>query len=270
MYRPIEPIQEPSLKEVLLGVRGGPLEIGVVKHLEEEEVVKAVNLGVPYTKLIAYKRTHVFHRLNEDPIKLRNNGVTADLEVYVDTFTFVQDEDVVKSESEVYPPLDPFTRDWGEGSYYQRFTMGYVYEGIEVERASSVIWDGRYGYCVDRSLEQVDAGDRVEGVKRGVRERIKNPGMPKRSFAIGNEGTTRRPENFGEGVNMVKYLDSIESWLNINYNSNSVPKVPVSTEGLTAYYKGVLEDTDRYDKVLAAVLDGDYFVEWIVIVRPGG
>lgn len=270
MYKPIGPIEVPSMKEVLLGVRGGPIEVGVVKHLEEEESVMAVNLGIPISEVIGFRRSHVLYRLNDRPIKLRHNGDKADLEVYVDTFTFVQESEVLKSDFEEYPPEDPFNRDWGEGSYYQRFTMGYVYEGVVVERASSVIWDGRYGLCVNRRLEEVDSGERVTGVRGRIREQLKNPGMPRRTFSVGNEGITRDISKFSPAINTEEYLNEIDRWLGLHYNSVAIPELPRSSEPLTPVYKGILEDTKEYTKVVAAVLEGDYFVEWVGLVRPRG
>jgi hypothetical protein len=274
MYKPIEPVEIPSMKDVLLGVRGGPIDVGVVKNLEEEESVVAVNLGIPVRDIIGYRRSHVFYRLNEKPVKVRHNGLTADLEVYVDMFTFVQEREVLKGEGEVYPPGDPFRRDWGEGSYYERFTMMYVYEGIVVEERSKMIWDGRHGKCITRDGVEVSAGDRV-GVVRGiVRGRLDNPGMPKRTYSIGNEGKTRVASKYSPAVNRDEYINRIESWLAENYNASMVPSKPINTTGLRKYYRtteagsgsgGSGSSTGDIEE-LVAVLSGNNFIEWAALV----
>ena len=274
MYKPIEPIEVPGIKEVLLGVRGEVVDVGVVKHLEEEESVVAVNLGIPVRDIIGYRRSHVFYRLNEKPVKIRHNGTTADLEVYVDTFTFVQEGDVLKREGEIYPPVDVFRRDWGSGSYYQRFTMMYVYEGIVVERRSSMVWDGRHSKCIDREGVVVSGESRVSSVRGGVRNALNGVSIPKRTYSVGNAGITRKPENYSPAVNKVKYTNDIEEWLKENYNSRGIPLKPVSLVGLKTYTVTSntggtgSSGTDSSSTVeeLVGVLSGNNFIEWAVLV----
>lgn len=268
-YNPIKPIEQPNLRDQLLGVRRQDQIVGNIDFLDEVESVVCTNVDAPYGVKLALIRNHTFYRLAENPIKLRHNGETIDFELYCDCYNYVQEEQHYIKEEEDYPLVEVFEREWGESSYYRRDTTCYVFEGLVVLKRSSYIWDGRHSIAINRVGKVVDAGSRIGSVQGEVRKVIKQPLVPKYTFALGNEGITRQPRDYPPTINVDRYEIAIQSFLDLHYNANSIPPVPLTTVELNAieekYSGSALKTNEELVSLVevAALLDGDYFVEWV-------
>ena len=268
-YNPIEPINQPELLDQVLGVRRRDQIVGNIDFLDEVESVICTNVDAPYGVKLALIRAHTFYRLAENPIKLRHNGETIDFELYCDCYNYVQEEQHYIKEEEDYPLVEVFDREWGEGSYYRRDTTCYVFEGLGVQVRSSYVWDGRHSIAVNKEGKVVNEGSRIGSVQAVARQVIKQPLVPKYTFALGNEGITRQPRDYPPTINVDRYEIAIQSFLDLHYNANSIPPVPLTTVELNAIeekYSGpALKNNEELVSLVevAALLDGDYFVEWV-------
>jgi len=268
-YNPIEPINQPELLDQVLGVRRRDQIVGNIDFLDEVESVICTNVDAPYGVKLALIRAHTFYRLAENPIKLRHNGETIDFELYCDCYNYVQEEQHYIKEEEDYPLVEVFDREWGEGSYYRRDTTCYVFEGLGVQVRSSYVWDGRHSIAVNKEGKVVNEGSRIGSVQEVARQVIKQPLVPKYTFALGNEGITRQPRDYPPTINVDRYEIAIQSFLDLHYNANSIPPVPLTTVELNAIeekYSGpALKNNEELVSLVevAALLDGDYFVEWV-------
>ena len=268
-YNPIEPINQPELLDQVLGVRRRDQIVGNIDFLDEVESVICTNVDAPYGVKLALIRAHTFYRLAENPIKLRHNGETIDFELYCDCYNYVQEEQHYIKEEEDYPLVEVFDREWGEGSYYRRDTTCYVFEGLGVQVRSSYVWDGRHSIAVNKEGKVVNEGSRIGSVQAVARQVIKQPLVPKYTFALGNEGITRQPRDYPPTINVDRYEIAIQSFLDLHYNANSIPPVPLTTVELNAiedkYSGSALKNNEELVSLVevAALLDGDYFVEWV-------
>lgn len=268
-YNPIEPINQPELLDQVLGVRRRDQIVGNIDFLDEVESVICTNVDAPYGVKLALIRAHTFYRLAENPIKLRHNGETIDFELYCDCYNYVQEEQHYIKEEEDYPLVEVFDREWGEGSYYRRDTTCYVFEGLGVQVRSSYVWDGRHSIAVNKEGKVVNEGSRIGSVQEVARQVIKQPLVPKYTFALGNEGITRQPRDYPPTINVDRYEIAIQSFLDLHYNANSIPPVPLTTVELNAiedkYSGSALKNNEELVSLVevAALLDGDYFVEWV-------
>lgn len=268
-YNPIEPINQPELLDQVLGVRRRDQIVGNIDFLDEVESVICTNVDAPYGVKLALIRAHTFYRLAENPIKLRHNGETIDFELYCDCYNYVQEEQHYIKEEEDYSLVEVFDREWGEGSYYRRDTTCYVFEGLGVQVRSSYVWDGRHSIAVNKEGKVVNEGSRIGSVQEVARQVIKQPLVPKYTFALGNEGITRQPRDYPPTINVDRYEIAIQSFLDLHYNANSIPPVPLTTVELNAiedkYSGSALKNNEELVSLVevAALLDGDYFVEWV-------
>jgi len=268
-YRPIEPINQPDLLDQVLGVRRQDQIVGNIDFLDEVESVVCTNVDAPYGVKLALIRSHTFYRLAESPIKLRHNGATIDFELYCDCYNYVQEGEHYIKEEEDYPLIEVFEREWGKESYYRRDTTCYVFEGLGVPVRSSYVWDGRHSIAIDRVGKVVNAGSRIGVVQVAARQAIIQPLIPKYTFALGNEGITRQPGDYPPTVHKDRYDIAIQSFLDLHYNANSIPPVPLTTVELNAIeekYNGpALKNNEELVSLVevAALLNGDYFVEWV-------
>lgn len=268
-YNPIEPINQPELLDQVLGVRRRDQIVGNIDFLDEVESVICTNVDAPYGVKLALIRAHTFYRLAENPIKLRHNGETIDFELYCDCYNYVQEEQHYIKEEEDYPLVEVFDREWGEGSYYRKDTTCYVFEGLGVQVRSSYVWDGRHSIAVNKEGKVVNEGSRIGSVQEVARQVIKQPLVPKYTFALGNEGITRQPRDYPPTINVDRYEIAIQSFLDLHYNANSIPPVPLTTVELNAieekYSGSALKNNEELVSLVevAALLDGDYFVEWV-------
>lgn len=268
-YNPIKPINQPDLLDQVLGVRRQDQIVGNIDFLDEVESVVCTNVDAPYGVKLALIRAHTFYRLAENPIKLRHNGTTIDFELYCDCYNYVQEEQHYIKEEEDYPLVEVFDREWGEGSYYRRDTTCYVFEGLGVVMRSSYVWDGRHSIAINREGKVVDANSRIGNVQAAARQVIKQPLVPKYTFALGNEGITRQPRDYPRTIYIDRYETAIQSFLDLHYNANSIPPVPLTTVELNTienkYNGSALKNNEELVSLVevAALLDGDYFVEWV-------
>lgn len=268
-YVPITPVTTPTLRDSFLGARTVSASIPQLSFLEEQELVIASNLAAPDSTLITYRRTHNFYRLAEPPLKLRHNGATVDQELFVDNFSFVQDSPAPKAPQVLYPPADPFTYDWGGESSYQRDTTVYIFPSLSVPTRSNLVWDGRYSICINAAGAAVDSSSKIPKLQGLARTAIENPGMPKFSVWLSNLAQTRKPENFSADLNMNEYNVYLQRFLDEHYNALSVPPVPIAFTDLDIISNGVTAPTNDdgttsvTTTILAALLEGDYFVKWV-------
>lgn len=269
-YKPISPIVTPTLQDVYLGSRSFTSVLPQLSFLEEVETVIASNLAAPDGTLVTYRRSHTFYRLSAPPLKLRHLGAAVDIELYADCYSFVQPAPAPKAQELLYPPANPFNYDWGEDSYYSRNSFLYVFPGIAVPQKSSKVWDGRYSVCVNQAGQPVDSSDRIPKVQGLARSAISNPGMPKFSLSLANLAQTRKPGEYPTTLNQNQYQITLKRFLDENYNAIEIPELPTTFSPLTSEPEpdnGILEPT-LVSPQIAALLNGDYFVNWVSYLPP--
>lgn len=267
-YKPISPIVTPTLQDVYLGSRSLASVVPQLSFLEEVETVIASNLAAPDGTLITYRRSHVFYRLSSNPIKLRHLGAAVDLELYADCYSFVQPAPAPKAQELLYPPANPFNYDWGKDSYYSRTTSMYVFPAIAVPQRSSKVWDGRHPLCVNQARELVDNSDRIPKVQGKARNAISNPGMPKFSLSLANYAQTKKPDEYPATLNQNQYQITLKRFLDENYNAIEIPDLPTTFSPLSLELEEDTLEPTLASPQIAALLDGDYFVDWVSYTPP--
>ncbi len=189
----------------------------------------------------------------------RHLGNAVDLELYLDSYTYVTTPIV----GGVYPPPDPLALPF-EG-YYTRTTTGYVWAGIPVPTASDLVWDARWPVVLDPTGGSVVSIDRVGALRAQVTALINAPGTPSFVTSLGGAANTSRLPQAGLG----EYPVLLERFLETHYNSTGIPPVPTGdlldlrVVGEFGPYEAPLGRKGD----LAAIVDGDYFVEWVFWVR---
>lgn len=263
-YQRIQPIDVPGLRDEVIAIRKRPTTgIPQLPFLEEVETVVAINTAAPYGRLIMYERSDMFYRLSENPVRVRHNGGgRADLELWVDGFTFVQSE-LVSEGTGVYPPVDPFGLDWGGESYYDRWTTIYIWQGIGVPERSAKVWDGRWSLCVNAQGEVVSSASRLEEVRGEARAAVSSPGQPTYVQGVGMRGRTKQPERFGVEYSRTAYELVLERWLREEYNGDGIGSPPGRVEKRVQQTNSPSSDDAIATSSLAALLDGRYFVDWV-------
>ena len=265
-YQRIQPISVPGLRDEVIAIRKRAV-VGVpqLPFLEEVETVTALNTAAPYGRLIVYERSDQFYRLSENPVRLRHNGGgRADLELWVDGFTFVQSE-LVSEPNGVYPPVDPFGLAWGKESYYDRWTTMYIFQGIVVPERSTKVWDGRWSLCVNSVGEVVSSESRLEEVRGEARAAVSNPGQPTYVQGVGMRGRTKQPEKFGVEYSKTSYDLAIDEWLRQEYNADGIGSPPSRIDKQIQQVNSSPGNGDNAiaTTTVAALLDGYYFVDWV-------
>lgn len=268
-YKPISPVVTPTLQDVYLGSRSSASVVPQLSFLEEVETVIASNLAAPDGTLITYRRSHTFYRLSGNPVKLRHLGAAVDLELYADCYSFVQPAPAPKAQELSYPPANPFNYDWGKDSYYSRTTSMYVFPAIPVPQKSSKVWDGRHNICLNQARDLVDSSDRIPKVQGLARNSISSPGMPKFSFSLANFGQTKKPGEYPATLNQNQYQITLQRFLDENYNAIEIPEVPTTFSPLILEPEEDILEPTTLSPQIAALLDGDYFVEWVSYTPPG-
>lgn len=290
-YRPIR-VGEPGERDILLGVERRKFEVvPQLSYLDIERGstrVQAMYLdpvrgSIGVGGKVVYHRSRSLTRLSEEPLFLRHNGETADMEVYIDQYNLTTLQPYVGEYGEVLPEIL-------EGERYDRMTWGYIYAGVEVISKSNVIWDGRPALCIQvldqveiegemlTYIEEVENRNYVEEVREQVRRQLESKELqPTEVVPMGGLGYTRR--SIAEDIHVDKYQRVMENFLKDNYSGRGIERVAVSTRGIEKLKVGIevyrgYDDTvtipyEGYRDLpgkIAAVLDGPLFVKWVKLL----
>lgn len=277
MYTPIEPINHPTLIDVPIYVDSEQFTAaGMLSFLRKRyESVTASSLyydpqnpSLSAKAGVSYLRSQYFTALSENPIKFRHHGPSVDMEVYVDTYTYIAKEpeigefDVNKRGFELK-----------EGDRYERMTTGYVYQNVSVPEKSSKVWDGRHGLCVDSAGESISSGSQIEIIRGDVRAILEGEDLiPYTTLSLGGFAhTVKQPELSRYEA---EYDVRFNAFLRDNYNAEGIP--PIGNLGTVDKYEDILlpgETTgtgtrtrtpyERVSSSVAAELDGYYFKRWV-------
>lgn len=276
-YQPIRPIRNPGLIDIPIwadvqSFDGAPV-LGFLKGRLESISASStyydpLNPGLSTAAPVIYNETLVITTLSDEAVKLRHNGSTVDMEIYVDTYTKIKKE----REMEEFRADKRITQ-MKEGDRFERYTAGYVYTNIEVPRSSNKIWDGRGEKCIDESGKYVDSGNRLPIVREEAKSRIEDPSLtPYTVFSLGGFGhTVNEPSR---DLNKLKYEVEIQNFLEKYYTSDGIEKVQsqnvinVQQEaGGGSTRSGSSNQTLRQvRREIVAVLDGHYFLRWATLV----
>lgn len=270
-YQPIRPIGGPGLIDIpiwadsqsfsgapALGFLKGRLEMVSASSTYYDPLQPSASTAAP----VIYNETLLITTLSEAPLKLRHNGSTIDMEIYVDTYTKIQKEREMGEFS-----VEKRITSMKEGDRFERYTTGYVYANLEVPPRSNVVWDGRGGKCVDASGEEVDASNRLPIIRGEVRAILEDPSLtPYTVFSLGGYGhTVREPSS---GLNRDKYDVGMQNFLEEHYTSEGIGGVNelgrIERTDETGRGTEIEETRRRSERV--AVLDGHYFVRWATLV----
>jgi hypothetical protein len=270
MYIPIPPVSHPTLIDVPIFVESTPFTdapmLSFLKRKYESLTASSLyydpaNPALSSKAGVSYLRTRYFNTLSEEALKMRHNGSTLDMEVYVDTYTYIPKQPQFGEYTAGGPS---FTM--RDGDRYERFTTGYVYHNIEVPERSSMVWDGRSSNCINESGETVPSGSRVGEIRDKVKGIVQDPGLvPYTVLSLGGFGhTVNEPP---AGANTPAYNTALDTFLQNNYNSTSIPPVR-ELENISTYNNSTSENrgSGRYrvsSRTTAAVLDGYYFKRWV-------
>jgi hypothetical protein len=170
----------------------------------------------------------------------------------------------------------------------------YIFQKVEVPKFSDYIWDGRYTLVVDLEGKLVDSSDRRPGVWSTARAALEsNKLVPNNVIGL---GSGKKIEFLpASDSNYTAYDKELTDVLHTNYTSNAIPDVPTLT---SSFQQGLPEDVvakkitkltkdedselilEEYFtsldgkiqgikkpglsqvQMLAAVVDGDYFIKW--------
>ena len=214
--------------------------------------------------LVTYNILRTINTLSDRTIALRHNGESVDMEIAVDTYTYVPKEPLVAPYS-----LNPKLPKIRQGDIYNRSTITYIYKDIQVPKASGKIWDGRYTRCVDLQGYDVDNTNRLPEVVAEAKDKIDNPAQLYTVLPVAGRATTVAPPK--RDPYAATYKVKVEQFIATHYNSLALPKPPRGRAPTDLYQELPEENGDKQFKLqeafVAAVLDGPYFVKWANVYR---
>jgi hypothetical protein len=194
-------------------------------------------------------------RLSKNPIKLRHNGSSVDIELSIDHYGASVWTDVQEAD---FPPPDPFLIP--NNVEYFRSTALYCFVGVETLAASYKVWDGRSLQVVSALTGlQADPSSKLDSVRSTVRDTLLGPKSP--TFIVSLEGyakTTSLPpatQNFNE------LDDIIERFLLEHYNASGIPEAPLRFKDAVGFSLVVPLGSTQ---TIAAKLQNYEFIEWVV------
>ena len=263
-YQPIYPLAAPGLTDTLLGTATATpakKELGAAGQFlaTSSNTVQATCLFYnplqPNTspENIGYVKEELINTLSGTPVKLRHNGDTIDMELYVDTYSYTQKEPLVLTTP--FPPQDPFALPFDTVGQYTRFTVGYVYTDIPVPPRSYEVWDGRLPIAFSPKGFLPPSTDKLTYLKSYVQEILETVDQPDDVTVLaGLASTTKRPATT---ANTATYKQTLTAFLADHYQATAIPPVPKTLSKLALVCIGKPADlADRTDNVDLALPDG--------------
>lgn len=272
-YRPITNNRRASAADKVISIEKLPFESApALSFLNSyEETITAVPVFYDPFKPeltnaapVSYNITRTINTLSDRTVALRHNGNTVDMEISVDSYTYIPQEPIV-APYESNPTL-PKIR---QGDFYNRSTTTYIYADIEVPKASNKIWDGRYSRCVDLQGYDVPNGNRLPEVIAEVQLRLDNPTDIYTVLPISGMATTVSPPK--KDPYAATYKVRVQQFIATHYNSLALTRHPKGKAETDLYQELPQEGGDKkftlQEGFVAAVLDGPYFVRWANVYR---
>lgn len=272
-YKPIKKKQNIGAADRIISIEKKPFESApALSFLNSyEETITAIPAyydpfkpEVSNAAAVTYNVNRVINTLSDRTVALRHNGSTVDMEISVDSYTYIPKEPIVAPYSN--NPTLPKIR---EGDFYNRSTTTYIYSSIEVPKASNKIWDGRYSRCVDLQGYDVPNTDRLPEVIAEVKSKLDNPTNLYTVLPIAGMATTVAPPK--KDPYAATYKVKIEQFISTHYNSTALPRHPKGEAPTDLYQELPQDGGDRkfelQEAFVAAVLDGPYFVKWANVYR---
>jgi hypothetical protein len=273
-YRPIRR-QEPGMEDTVISIKKTVFESAPpLSFLNAEyEVITAMsayydplNEQVSSSVQVNYVINRSYNYLASNPVMYRHKGDRVDMEIYVDSYNFIQKQPIVDYFS-FEPVLDSMTNE----DFYLRTTTAYIYKDIEVPRASNRIWDGRYLRCVDIEGNDIDNRSRLTECREDVKNRLDSVNNIYLVQNIGSKSRTVIPPR--SDLYAVNYQFEQEGFIVTNYNSLGIPERPRRRANEDIQLEVKAREglgTGRFlfeEGFVAAVLDGYYFVKWANVYR---
>lgn len=191
----------------------------------------------------------------------RHLGVTVDVELYLDSYSYVTSPIV----GGVYPPADPLALPF-EG-YYTRTTMGYVYAGIPVPAASDLVWDARWPVVLSPTGAVTVSTDRVGPLRAQVADIINTSRTPSFTMSLGGAANTSRLPATGPG----EYPVLLERFLETYYKSVGIPPIPTVVGDLLVtldFSASELLSTATTGGLINSLVSGDLASDFTVASSP--
>jgi hypothetical protein len=285
IYEPIGPVEHPTLTDTPLYINSEPFsqvpQLGFLKRKYESISASSLyydplNPSLSLKGGVSYIRSRYFTTLHEIPLKFRHKGTLVDMEVLVDTYTYI-------AKTPDFGEFSPGYREFvmREGDRYERLTSGYVYQNIEVPERSGKIWDGRHDLCVDAAGNAISSESRLEECRNAVKSKLEDPELlPYTVLSLGGYAhTTQEPDLDG---NTSRYNTVLRNFLVENYNADEIPSVgeldalnvfiPLNGGAPSRFNNqppGGRFGSQLNSRAIAAELDGYYFKRWVSFSRYG-
>lgn len=275
-YKPIDAVSAPTLQDTIYSMDSEPFTsappIKFLKSYSETITISSTLFDptrpqLSVTSPVSYRVQRSYTNLSEQIIKLRHNRNTVDMEIFIDTYNLVREKDIVLnySPNPSIPRLQP-------GDRYERRTSCYIFQAIEVPPSSSLVWDGRYNLCVDYKGFEVSSSSRLFPLRERVKSALNNADPTDFINLSGAANTIQPPQSDPyEAIFRLK----VEEFLSLYYNSLALPSIPTRSEvpdtisvRVPAPETKVGTGDFAYTSTsIAAVLQDDYFVKWVNLVR---
>lgn len=192
------------------------------------------------TDRVSYARNCVNTRLcsGQGPVKFKVSGGTLTVEIYVDTYSYIQKK-LITSPIDKYPPAR-FDLDWSSEDMWAVATMVLVYQ-LDCPVASNMCWQPRtriHDHIKTEVLEPDDPPEVVSTISLGVNTSSK---LPPPSY--------RKDE----------YERLLDIFLSTHFNSEGIPPQPTSPPvgAAPGAWQALLSE------------DGFYFIQWqYVLATP--
>lgn len=272
-YKPINKSKAPQFKDTIISVKKIPFTAAPALSFLSAESEKVTASSVYYDGLnpnlsTALNVNYVVERslttLAEDPLLLRHNGSTVDMEIYVDTYGLVQEKPYIAP----YTPNPAIPR-LQSGDRYERSTMAYIYKDIPVPPASTRIWDGRYQKCVDADGNEVDSRNYLPEVRAEVAEILSTVNSPYTVAMVGGYGHTVYPPTYDPYE--ATYRAEMGEFIAKFYSSSGLPDRPTGKVHSDIYIDPGLgpngEKPIFKGGFVAALLEDRVFVKWVNVYR---
>lgn len=206
---------------------------------------------------LRWLRTLEIPRLSQNPIKLRHNGDTIDIELSIDQYGANVWQDLPESQ---FPPANAL--EFPESVEYFRSTTLYCFADVSVFPASSKVWDGRSTLAVSKlSTISVDPSSKLDFVRNHVRDTILQVKTP--AFVVSLEGYGKTTVLPPVSQNRNELDDAINRFLEKHYNALAIPESPLEFgDALGLSSPVTLGSTQSVS--IAAQLQSYEFIQWVL------
>ena len=276
-YVPIANSQAPELTDVVISLASTPFTaappLGYLSAYQEEITATStyynpLRPSLSQTTPVSYLIHQTITTLASSPLALRHKGETVDMEISLDTYSYIQANPIIAPYSTT-PQLSPLQ---DAESYYQRLSTRYIYANVPVPPASAKLWDGRARICVNLAGEQLSSTSQVSNLQQKVLAILNSTTLtPLSVVSVGGLATTRKLPALDSYAANYKVI--LQDFVAIHYTSTAIPPQPESLPAQQiTHYIPVTDSalsSGTYTLTLsttAALLDetyASYFVSWV-------